>query len=132
MIKRTTRGFIPFKKGDKVWLESRYLKLRYESKKLAPKREGPFVIEEVLNPVNYSLKLPNSWRIHPVIHATLLSPYKENEIHGTNFVRPPPDLIEGEPEFQIEAILSHRRLLRTPLFSLLFAMILFTPFFIFA
>ena len=92
-----------------MWLESRYLKLRYESKKLAPKREGPFVIEEVLNPLNYRLKLPNSWRIHPVIHATLLSPYKENEIHGTNFVRPPPDLIEGEPEFQVEAILSHRR-----------------------
>src|SRR5271156_5442779 len=53
MMERITRGFKPFKKGDKVWLESKYLKLRYESKKLAPKQEGPFVISEVLNPLNY-------------------------------------------------------------------------------
>ena len=67
------------------------------------------MIEEVLNSLNYHLKLPNSWRIHPVIHATLLSSYKENEVHGTNFVQPPPDLIEGEPEYEVEAILSHHR-----------------------
>ena len=37
MMEQITCGFKPFKEGDKVWLESRYLKLRYESKKLAPK-----------------------------------------------------------------------------------------------
>ena len=58
MIKRTTRGFTPFKVNDKVWLESKNLKLRHESRKLAPKREGPFTITEVLNPLNYHLSLP--------------------------------------------------------------------------
>jgi hypothetical protein len=72
MIKQTTRGFSLFRKGDTVWLESKYLKLRYESKKLAPKHEGPFTIEEVLNPLNYHLKFPTSWHIHPVFHTTLL------------------------------------------------------------
>jgi len=66
-----THGFSPFKVGNKVWLESKHLKLRYKSKKIAPKREGPFWIIEVLNPLNYRLELPHSWRIHPVIHVTL-------------------------------------------------------------
>src|SRR5271155_733544 len=74
MIERITRGFKPFLKGDKVWLESKYLKLRHENRKLAPKREGPFAISKVLNPLNYRLSLPKSWHIHPVFHATLLSP----------------------------------------------------------
>ena len=109
MMERTTRGFTPFKKGAKVWLESKYLKLRHESKKLAPKREGPFPIIEVLNPLNYRLLLPKTWRIHPVFHASLLSPFKHNDIHGENFPNPPPDLIDEQPEYEIEAILSHRR-----------------------
>ena len=99
----------PFKINDKVWLESKNLKLRHESKKLAPKREGPFVITEVLNPLNYRLSLPESWRIHPIFHASLLSPFKHTDVHGENFIRPPPDLIEEQPEYEIEAIISHRR-----------------------
>jgi Chromo (CHRromatin Organisation MOdifier) domain len=110
MMERITRGFTPFKKGDKVWLESKHLKFRYESKKLAPKREGPFTISEVLSPLNYRLSLPKSWRTHPVFHATLLSPFKNNNVHGENFPQPPPDLIDDLPEYEIEAILSHRRI----------------------
>ena len=95
MMERITREFKPFKLHDKVWLESKHLKLRYASKKLAPKREGPFKIIEVLSPLNYRLELLKSWKIHPVIHTTLLLPYHENDIHGTNYPSPPPDLIEG-------------------------------------
>jgi hypothetical protein len=109
MMERITRGFTPFKVGEKVWLESKHLKLRHESKKLAPKREGPFKITEVLNTLNYRLLLPKNWRIHPVFHASLLSPYKENNVHGENFPEPPPELVEGEPEYEIESIISHRR-----------------------
>ena len=69
-----------------MWLEVEYLKLWHESKKLAPKHEGPFVIKEVLGPLNYHLKLPTQWKLHPVFHTTLLSPYKENDIHGQNFL----------------------------------------------
>ena len=28
-------------------------------------------------------------------HASLLTPYKGNDIHGPNFPQPPPDLING-------------------------------------
>ncbi|KAI0822691.1 hypothetical protein BC628DRAFT_1326753 [Trametes gibbosa] len=43
---------------------------------------------EVLNSLNYQLKLPTTWKIHPVFHACFLTPYKENNIHGPNYTRP--------------------------------------------
>jgi Integrase zinc binding domain/Integrase core domain len=48
--------FILFTVGQKVWLDTRNMKTNYY-KKMAPKREGPFEIEEVLGPVTYRLKL---------------------------------------------------------------------------
>jgi hypothetical protein len=57
MAERIKSNFVPFKKGQMVWLDSRHLK----HKKMAPKQEGPFEIEEVLGPVTYQLKLPESW-----------------------------------------------------------------------
>ena len=63
---------------------------------MKPKQEGPFVITEVLGPVTYRLKLLTSWQIHNVFHATLLKPYRENEIYRENFTEPPPELVEGE------------------------------------
>ena len=31
--------------------------------------------------------------------------YKETEQHGPNFLEPPPDIVEGKPEWEIEQIL---------------------------
>jgi Chromo (CHRromatin Organisation MOdifier) domain len=104
-----TNKFHPFKKGDRVWLDSRNLKIGYPTRKLAPKCEGPFLIEKVLSTHSYQLKLPHQWQIHPVFHATLLTPYKETETHGANHLMPPPDLIEGELEHEVEAIVAHKR-----------------------
>ena len=97
-----------YKEGDRVWLEAMHLKLPYQATKLNPKRYGPFPIEKALSPVAYWLTLPHNWRIHNVFHASLLSPYAETMTHGPNFSRPPPDLIDGEEEQEIERILSHR------------------------
>jgi hypothetical protein len=108
MAERATRGFKPFQKGDKVWLNGKNLKIGYPHRKLAPLQEGPFEITEVLGPVTYRLKLPAQWRIHNVFHACYLSPFTETLAHGPNFTRPPPDLIEGEEEWDVEAIVRHR------------------------
>jgi hypothetical protein len=76
---------------------------------MRPRREGPFIITEVLGPVTYRLKLPASWRIHNVFHATLLRPYKQNETYGKHFMEPPPQLLEGEEVYEVETILNHRK-----------------------
>ena len=80
-----------------------------DNKKMAPKQEGPFEIEEVLGPVTYQLKLPETWKIHKVFHATLLCPYKENEVYGENSPRPLLDIENGEEIYEVEQILKHRR-----------------------
>ena len=76
---------------------------------MKPKREGPFVITEVLGPVTYRLKLPTTWRIHNVFHAVLLRPYKENEVYGENYTEPPPEIENGEEVYEVETILKHRK-----------------------
>ena len=55
----------------------------------------------------YQLELPNQWQIHPIFHALLLLPYKEMEQHGPNFIRPPPDIIGGEEQYEVKAICDH-------------------------
>ena len=107
IVERTKRASPTFKKGDQVWLEAKNLKLSH-SKKITTKREGPFKIIEVLGPVNYRLKLPERWKIHDVFHAALISPYVETEVHGTGSLNPPPDLVDDEEEYEIEAIIAHR------------------------
>ena len=95
--------------GDQVWLEGSHLKLPHQSTKLAPKRYGPFMITKQINPVTYQLILPATWQIHPVFHASLLSPYIETDAHGPNYSRLPPDLIGGEEFYEVEQIHNHRR-----------------------
>jgi len=72
-------------------------------------QEGPFKISEVLGPVTYQLKLPIQWKIHNVFHGKLLTPYCETNIHRKNFPKPPPDLINGEEEYEVESIRDHRK-----------------------
>ena len=102
--------FYPWKSGDKVWLEGRNLKLHYPSKKLAPRKEGPFKIVQVIFPVMYKLWLLPTWKIHDIFHASLLLSYRETLEHGLNFSNPPPDLIRGEEEYKIDKVLSHYRI----------------------
>jgi len=93
--------------GTQVWLEGTHLRLPYQATKLAPKCYGPFEITREISPIAYQLRLPIAWNIHNVFHASLLSPYRETNAHGPNYSRPPPDLIEGEEEYEVEKIVNH-------------------------
>ena len=44
-----------FEVGAKVWLEGSNLALPYQTRKLAPKRHGPFTITKQISPVTYKL-----------------------------------------------------------------------------
>ena len=97
-----------YKEGDLVWLEGRNLRLSQPTPKLAPRRHSPFKVVQVMSPVNYHLKLPTQWSIHPVFHIDLLTPYRETITHGPNYQHPPPDLVNNEEEYEVEKILDSR------------------------
>jgi len=103
------KPYKPFVLGNKVWLEGTNLKLPANlTQKLSPRWYGPFEVAAIISRSAYQLKLPPAWCIHDVFHASLLMPYKETEQHGPNFLELPPDIIEGEPEWEVEQILQSR------------------------
>src|SRR6266571_5193580 len=98
-----------YQEGDLVWLEGRHLRTNQPTAKLAPKRHSPFSIIQVMSPVNYRLKLPTQWSIYDVFHIDLLTPYWETDIHGSNYSRPAPDLVDNEEEYEVKKILDSRQ-----------------------
>jgi hypothetical protein len=97
-----------FTEGDLVWLEGTNIHTTHPKAKLAPRRHGPFKVMYSTQ-TNTKLLLPKMWRIHPVFHNSLISPYKETLAHGPNYTRPPSDIIEGEDEhYEVETILQSR------------------------
>ena len=77
MAGRKKDMFVPFEKGQKVWLDSRNLKTLYH-KKIGPKWEGPFEIEEVLGPLTVRGHPPNPVSLmksdNPAL-TSILTPY---------------------------------------------------------
>jgi len=62
-----------------------------------------------MSPINYRLKLPTQWSIHDVFHIDLLTNYRETDIHGSNYSRPAPDLVDNEEEYEVEKVLDTRQ-----------------------
>jgi hypothetical protein len=93
-----------FTNNQLVWLDGTNVHTTHPKDKLAPKRHGPFKILST-TPTNSRLQLPPAWHIHPVFHNSLLTPYKETPEHGPNYMRPPPEIVEGETNhYEVEAV----------------------------
>jgi hypothetical protein len=96
----------PFKVGDEVLLSTKHLRMPHsKTRKLLPRFVGPFPIDRVVSPVAFKLRLPKHMRIHNVFHVSLLKPYKRD---GPVQPPPPPDIIDDEFEYEVEAVLAHR------------------------
>ncbi len=108
MLMTLDQPFKMYKEGDQVWLEAKNLKTMHPSHKLRARRYGPFTVTKVLSHVTCQLELPWSWKIHDVFHMSYLSPFKETKEHGINFLEPPPDIVEGQPEWKVEEIIDTR------------------------
>ena len=57
---------------------------------------------------SYRNSILSRWKIHLVFHTSLLMTYKETAEHGSNFLQSPPDLIDGEEEYEVEVVIGHR------------------------
>ncbi len=95
--------------GDKVVVKSDLFTLKVPAaRKVVPPYMGPFTITHVLGPVNVRLDLPRQLRIHNVFHVSKLKPFYETDRFGDRAQPPPFDLIDGEPEYEVEALLRRR------------------------
>ena len=115
---------VTFAVGDKVLLSTKYLKLKagptWARHKLLPKFIGPFTILSTITapyhtnglasaPIAAKLDLPATTRIHPVFHVSLLCHWKDPVLDPSAQVLPQPlDWLDGNPEFQLEALLDHK------------------------
>jgi len=98
-----------FNVGDKVWLLCRNVKTTRPCDKLDYYRLGPFAISKQMNLVAYWLHLPESMKIHPVFHVSLLELYETMDIQGRRQIPPPPIEVDNNDEFEVEEILDSRR-----------------------
>jgi hypothetical protein len=99
-----------FKAGDKVYLEAEDIRTSRPSRKLSHRRLGPYEVVKAVGRHAYQLKLPRTLKqLHPVFPVIKLTPAPDDPIPGRRpHPPPPPVLIEGEPEWEVEEILNSR------------------------
>ena len=107
IVRKPGLAYKKFEVGDKVWLDARNLHLK-TTRKLTPRRLGPFEVVEEISPVVYKLRLPKAWHIHDVFHASLLTPQVTTPEYGIPDEPPLPELVDGESEFEVKNILQHK------------------------
>ena len=106
---RRRRPAPSFRPGQRVWLSSRDIPLRVESRKLAPRFIGPFRIVQKINPVTYRLQLPRTLRINPSFHVSLLRPLLSSPLAPAPRPPPTPRIVGGQPAFTVRRLLDSRR-----------------------
>jgi len=96
-----------FKLGDQVYLDALDIRMTCLSPKLSHRRLGPFKIERQVGLLAYHLKLPHRMRqLHLVFNIVKLPTAPEDPIPGRKpQALPPPIVIDGEPEWEVEEIL---------------------------
>jgi hypothetical protein len=109
---RSMRDF-QFGVGDAVLLSIGHFILEAfndRKRKLAAKFAGPYEIIEVVSPVAYRPQLPVGTKSHDVFHASMLKPY-HGDANTERATLPPLPVVmqDGEEEFEVEYIISHRR-----------------------
>jgi hypothetical protein len=105
------RELVPvFTPGDRVWLDGSDIATNRPSSKLSHRRLGPFVVEKYVGHGTYRLALPPHFRcLHPVFPIVKLSLAHPDPIPGRRPAPPPPPtLVDGEDEYEVEDILDSR------------------------
>jgi hypothetical protein len=61
-----------FEPGNLVMLKGKNIKSRRPARKLDHKMYGPFEILDIISPTGVRLRVPKTWKIHPVFHVSLI------------------------------------------------------------
>jgi hypothetical protein len=104
------RRDVEYAVGDHVLLNAKNLHFKAKgARKLMPKYVGPFPILERIGSSAYRLQLPPEWSlVHDVFNVSLLRPYHSRPGQAIPVCPPPAKWVDGQPEWEVEAILDHR------------------------
>ena len=96
--------------GDLVYVSAEDIATTRLSKKLSNRWLGPWKIVRKVSDMAYRVELPRRYgQLHPVFPVVKLMPAPKDEIEGRERVTaPPPELIEGEEEYEVEDILDRK------------------------
>ena len=108
------RREVRYKRGDSVWLSTSNLPSMRG--KLQDKWVGPYEVMEVMS-AGTSVRLDlrgELGKTHPTFHVSRVKPYEASEFQWPGRLqanRPVPELIEGELEWEVEAIIGKKTIM---------------------
>ena len=102
------RREIQFDVGDQVLLSTRYIRFRNGPQKLQQRFVGPFAIVKKISRVAYELQLPETWKMHPVFHISLLKPWRTSTWSSPVNLQPEDVEPATEPVYEVEKLLRWR------------------------
>jgi hypothetical protein len=104
---------VNFEEGNEMWLNIKNFQLLEGlSHKFLGPYAGPFKVLEKKILDTYKLKLPKNLKIHPIFHVSFLKliAHDASRPNRGHISRPPPNLIDNEPKFEMEVVLKSRQL----------------------
>ncbi len=102
---------VNFEEGNEVWLNIKtFWGLEGLSHKFLGPYAGPFKVLEKKFPDIYKLELQENLKVHPIFHVLLfkLVTYDVSRPNQEHNSRPPLDLIDNEPKFEVEVVFKSR------------------------
>ena len=98
-----------FEIGDEVVLSTHNIRVsQHLPSKLRRRWIGPYRVAQVISLVVYGLDLPPTWWIHLVFHVSNLKRFHRSEEFEREERLSSPIVVDGEEEYEEEAILKHK------------------------
>lgn len=97
-----------YRPGQMVWLSTKNLPLKTDSRKLSPRFIGPFKINRIINRSAVRLWLPRSLRIHPTFHVSRLKPVSTCPLQPPAPAPPPPRIVDNETVYTVRRLVDVR------------------------
>ena len=96
--------------GQRVWLLTKDIPIRGDSRKLASCFLGPFMILRVISPTAVRLRLPATMRrVHPIFHVSRLKPVVTHPLCPAPEPPPPPCSSDGGETYTTNRLSSSRQ-----------------------